>query len=430
MIMIASESAIVERPKHHWPLIIAMGLVAFSTYSCMYAFRKSFSVGVFEGISFLGLEFKSLLIIAQAIGYMASKFLGIKFISDLKKDRRAWLILALIGVAELALVLFAVIPAPYNFWCLFLNGLPLGMIWGIVFSYLEGRSSTEVLGAILSISFIMASNICKAVGQWLIACLKVSEYHMPYLVGLIFTIPLLISVYLLDKIPEPTVADKAHRLERKPMDAASRVRSLKGIGVMMVIMVLSYMLLTIFRDLRSNYASDIWIHLGFEKVPSIYLSTSITSSIIVLVVMSLIFLIRDNLKALLTIQVIILVGYAVIGLSTLGFQNQYVSGSAWVTLIMTGVYLAYIPFNCFVFERVIPVFKISGSNIGFLMYIADAFGYLGSVGVLLFKNFYSPNVKWLDFTIQSAYVVATIGLLMTTTSVLLLLNRFKLMNSE
>ncbi|PIB35948.1 hypothetical protein BFP72_11360 [Reichenbachiella sp. 5M10] len=427
--MEATLPSTVTRPtKSSWLLIISMGLVAFSTYSCMYAFRKAFSVGVFADVTHLGLEFKSLLIIAQALGYMFSKFIGIKFISELKKDRRAVLILVLIGVAELALVLFAIIPPPYNFWCLFLNGLPLGMIWGIVFSYLEGRSSTEILGAILSVSFIMASNLCKSVAQWLIVHLNVSEYHMPYIVGMIFAVPLLLSVYFLNRMPEPTDEDRADRLARTPMTAASRRQSLRGIGMLMMIMVLSYMLLTIFRDLRSNYASDIWLALGFDQEPSIYLSTSVPSTVIVLVVMSLIFLIRDNFKALLTIQLIILLGYVVIALSTYGMERELVSGSVWVIMIMTGVYLAYIPFNCFVFERVIPVFKISGSNIGFLMYIADAFGYLGSVGVLLFKNFFSPEVNWLDFIIQSAYLVAFVGMGMTVITVVYLLKKIRVNN--
>lgn len=418
------------KSKNYWLIIISMGLVAFSTYSCMYAFRKSFSVGVFSGISYLGLEFKSLLIIAQAIGYMLSKFIGIKFISELKKENRAWLILGLIAFAEFALVLFAFIPAPYNFWCLFLNGLPLGMIWGIVFSYLEGRSSTEVLGAILSISFIMASNICKAVAQWLIVSLDVSEYQMPYIVGLIFTIPLLCSVYFLNKIPEPTAEDKALRMDRVPMNQNTRRSSLKSVGALMFIMVISYMLLTIFRDLRSNYASDIWLALGFDQEPSIYLSTSMVSTIIVLLVMSLIFLIKNNFKALLVIQIVILLGYITIALSTYGMELGYISGSQWVTMIMTGVYLAYIPFNCFVFERVIPVFRISGSNIGFLMYIADAFGYLGSVGVLLVKNFYSPEVDWIQFIIQSAYIVAIIGIVLTAITVVYLFNKVTRNNYE
>jgi len=47
------------------------------------------------------------------------------------------------------LILFPSFPAPWNVAALFFNGLPLGMIWGLVFGYMEGRRTSEALGAIL-----------------------------------------------------------------------------------------------------------------------------------------------------------------------------------------------------------------------------------------------------------------------------------------
>ena len=41
---------------------------------------------------------------------------------------------------------------PWNVAALFLNGLPLGLIWGLVFGFMEGRRTSEVLGAILCAS--------------------------------------------------------------------------------------------------------------------------------------------------------------------------------------------------------------------------------------------------------------------------------------
>src|SRR5690606_29991559 len=111
-------------------------IAAFSTYFCMYAFRKPFSVATFDDdiqIPLLGdLNYKIVLIIAQVFGYTLSKFLGIKFVSETKPDGRALRIIGLIAVAEFALLLFAIVPAPWNIFCLFLNGLPLGMVWGMV----------------------------------------------------------------------------------------------------------------------------------------------------------------------------------------------------------------------------------------------------------------------------------------------------------
>lgn len=151
-----------------WPTIgisIMGGLAAFGCYTCMYAFRKAFSAGTFENSSFLGIDYKVCLIIAQMLGYTFSKFYGIKFISQNGKSNRAKYILFLIAIAWLALLGFALIPAPYNICMLLLNGFPLGMIWGLVFSYLEGRRTTEFMGALMSISLVFAAGFVKTIAR-------------------------------------------------------------------------------------------------------------------------------------------------------------------------------------------------------------------------------------------------------------------------
>jgi len=46
------------------------------------------------------------------------------------------------------------VPAPYNIPFLYLNGLPLGMVYGVVLGFLEGRKQTDALVAGLTASFI------------------------------------------------------------------------------------------------------------------------------------------------------------------------------------------------------------------------------------------------------------------------------------
>ncbi|MBU4433990.1 MAG: hypothetical protein KKC14_06200, partial [Alphaproteobacteria bacterium] len=135
------------------------GLAGFSAYFAMYAFRKPFSAATFDAVPgwpFL-LDYKIALVLAQVAGYALSKMIGVKVISEINPVRRAGAILGLIALSWLALVAFAVIPAPWNVAALFFNGLPLGMIWGLVFGYMEGRRVSEVLGAILCASFIVSS---------------------------------------------------------------------------------------------------------------------------------------------------------------------------------------------------------------------------------------------------------------------------------
>jgi len=57
------------------------------------------------------------------------------------------------------LVLFALVPPVWKAAALFLNDLPLEMIWGMVVGYLEGRCTSELLLAGLSCSFIVSSGM-------------------------------------------------------------------------------------------------------------------------------------------------------------------------------------------------------------------------------------------------------------------------------
>ena len=77
--------------------------------------------------------------------------------------------------------------------------------------------------------------------------------------------------------------------------------------------------------------------------------------------------------------------------------------------------MGYIPFNCIFFERLIASFRIVG-NIGFLMYFADAFGYLGSVGVMLTKEFLGLQVRWSAFYSTGVIVFAALALIATVYS--------------
>lgn len=61
-------------------------VITFLTYAAVYAFRKPFTVGTFSNApKVFGLVYKDALVISQVLGYMLSKFYGIKFIAELKK---------------------------------------------------------------------------------------------------------------------------------------------------------------------------------------------------------------------------------------------------------------------------------------------------------------------------------------------------------
>ena len=64
------------------PVFMSFAIASsFSTYFCMYAFRKPFSAAKYEGLQFLGtnLDLKTVFVVSQIMGYALSKAIGIKF---------------------------------------------------------------------------------------------------------------------------------------------------------------------------------------------------------------------------------------------------------------------------------------------------------------------------------------------------------------
>ena len=391
-----------------WAFSFYAIMAAFCTYSCMYAFRKPFTVATFSDLAFWGVDYKIWLITAQVVGYTCSKFLGIKFVSEMSGKRRAISILILIGIAAVSLMLFSLVPPPYNIPLLFFNGLPLGMVWGLVFSFLEGRKLTEILGAGLSVSFIFSSGFVKTVGAWVMLDLGVSNFWMPFVTGMVFVLPLLFFVWMLHQLPPPSEEDERLRTKRKPMNKAERREFIRLFAPGIFLLVLAYTFLTAFRDFRDNFAREIWISLGYGEDVAIYTETEVPIALTVLLVMGLLMLIKSNGKALMTYHLLIAFGFLLVGASTFAFEQQWLNPPLWMTLVGLGLYLGYVPFNSILFDRLLAAFRHAGTA-GFLIYVADSFGYLGSLGVLFYKNFGQGELSWLRFFIVSGYVMTFVG---------------------
>jgi hypothetical protein len=407
-------------------------VMAFCLYTCVYAFRKTFSVATFEGISYAGISYKVWLVIFQTLGYACSKFVGIKVISELKAKSRSAGILITVAIAGISWLLFGLVPRPYNIIFLFTNGFPLGLVWGMVFGYLEGRRYTEVLGAGLSVSFIFSAGFAKSVGGFIMRDWGVSETWMPFVTSCVFIVPLLAFIWLLDKLPPPSLKDEALRTKRQPMNADERKLFVHTFWPGIILFTLAYMLLTIFRDFRDNFSAEVWKSLGYGNSPEIFTTTEIPVSIIVLVVMGSLMIIKNNKLALMINHVIILLGMISVGISTFLFQLQIIGPTAWMIMIGLGLYLGYVPFNSIFFDRLLAAFSYVGT-VGFLIYIADSFGYLGSVGVMLFKELLKElgyaELSWLEFFISSGYIMSVAGTLLIGGSMLYFHFKHKQWNS-
>jgi hypothetical protein len=398
--------------------------LTFFTYTSVYAFRKPFTVAGFEGESYLGLNYQTLLIISQVIGYMLSKFAGIRVISSLKRTERWRSSAVLMFSAWASLFLFAIMPKWMGPLFFLINGFALGFMWGIVFSYAEGRRSTDMIGSVLAISFIFAGGFTRSVAKWLMVDYGVSAYWMPFMTGLVFIVPLIVFFYLLEKAPMPDQGDKIERVERVSMTAADRSLVFSKFRVGLIIIAIGYGLLTVIRDIRDNYMGNMWRELGYEQSASVFTRSETRISIILLFVMALLVLVRRNIKAFLIIHGVISFGFIVAGVSSFLFITGSLDGAIWMQLVGLGLYMAYIPYNALFFERMIATFRIKG-NVGFLMYFIDAFGYLGTVVIMLSKEFWKVDVQWSRFYSEIVVVFSIVGLLGTIFSFLYFMKKYQ-----
>ncbi|BDF94139.1 DUF5690 family protein [Pseudoalteromonas sp. KAN5] len=402
---------------HGIGFVLFAASAAFMTYFCMYAFRKPFTANSyteFDDPSWQ-VSFKIALILAQVFGYLCAKFIGVKVIAEMRHQQRGLAIIGMIVAAELSLILFAITPVGFNVVWLFFNGLSLGMIWGIVFSFLEGRRTSEILGAILSVTFILASGLVRSVGKWLIDNLNVAELWMPAATGALFLPLLLLSVKCLTMLPAPTTADQQARQQRLPMNGKARWQFFKQYWFGISCLILSFLLFTGFRDFRDNFAAEIWQALGYGQEPAIFAYAGIRMALIVLIALGAMVLVKNNKTAFYVNHGFILFGACLFVGSTLAFENQLLNPKAWMVLLGAGLYISYIPYNCFLFDRMISAVG-STANAGFLIYLADSAGYLGSVSILLYRTFVTPEISWLSFFINACYWVGCVAALLVLCS--------------
>lgn len=401
-------SVISERLRSAGPFAFSAWCIAaaFTTYSCMYAFRKPFTAGTFEGTMVWGVGYKTILVASQVAGYTLSKFLGIKIVSEMPASRRVVGILALIGLAELALLLFGLTPAPWNFVWLFMNGLPLGIVFGLVLAFLEGRQVTEALAAGLCASFIWASGVVKSVGRTLVIDYQVSEYWMPFWTGMLFVVPLGVGVWMLSQIPEPSEEDIARRSQRPPMTRDERrtflTRHAWGLSGLLSIFVL----ITIMRSIRDDFAVEIWSDLGEAEQPAIFAKSETWVTVAVTLISGAAIFISNNRTAFLTSLGLVAGGFGVVLLTLAGHAGGWFGSFPFMVLLGLGTYVPYVVFHTTIFERLIATCRETG-NIGYLMYLADSLGYLGYVLVMLLRNWISTDINFLRLMTTSAAVIAT-----------------------
>ena len=362
--------------------VVAM-VAAFVAYFCVYGFRKPFTAGAYDAAGAWEIGFKELIVLTQVAGYTLSKFVGIRVVAEVPPRRRIAVLLGLVALAEAGLVAFGLLPRPWAALGLFVNGLALGMTFGLVFGFLEGRRSTEALAAGLCTSFILADGAMKTVGAWLLER-GVTEAWMPAVAGGLFAGPLAVAVAVLARTPPPSVDDQEARSVRETIDGDERWALFSRYATGLSLIVVVYLVVTVLRSVRADFAPQIWAGLGVDVPPRLYTVSEFWVALGAIVVNGLAVLVRGNRRAFLVSLGVCMAGVMLLAATLVGRRLGLITPVPFMILVGLALYIPYVAIHTTVFERFIAVTRERG-NVGYLLYVADAIGYLGYVVVLCLR---------------------------------------------
>jgi len=126
-------------------------------------------------------------------------------------------------------------------------------------------------------------------------------------------------------------------------------------------------------------------------------------------------LIRNNRLGLLAAYGLMIGGLLLMGLATMLLQAGRIGGLSWMILIGFGSYLAYVPYGSVLFDRLIASTRVAGTAV-FAIYLADAIGYTGSVGVQLYKDLLASHSTRLGFFCTFTYLLSAAGAVLLVVS--------------
>lgn len=319
--------------------------------------------------------------------------------------------------------LLRILPQPFNVFALFFNGLALGCMWGVIFSFIEGRKVTDILASLLGVSMAVSSGMAKSMGLFVVNTFGVTEFWMPALIGGL-AFPLLILMgWSLNKLPQPTDEDRALRSERVTLNGEQRRQLFKSYMPLLIMLFFANLFITILRDIKEDFLVNI---IDVSTISSwLFAQVDGMVTLIILGIFAMMSLINSNYRVLQVLLAMVIGGAGTISYLAFNYDALQLPTLYWLFLQSLSLYIVYLSFQTLFFERFIACFKIKG-NVGFFIATIDFIGYTGTVCVLLFKEFCSPDINWMEFYNQFSGWVGIVCSIAFIGSVIYLMQRYKL----
>ena len=120
----------------------------------------------------------------------------------------------------------------------------------------------------------------------------------------------------------------------------------------------------------------------------------------------------SNRRAFLSSLALVGSGFVIVLTAVACHWQQWLTPFTFMVLTGLGLYIPYVAFHTTVFERMIAVFR-ERATIGFLMYSADAVGYLGYVAVMFVRSAGIFEAGFLRLFVGASLLIAITSIFIT-----------------
>lgn len=293
------------------------------------------------------------------------------------------------------------------FWSCFVSSF----LYGGIVTYLEGRRSTEILLASISASLVFAGTVSRASADVLLR-MGCPARFMPLLLGAGAFLVAAFLLVLTARAPPPNRADVAARSARTPMSPRKQWEFVRDnlFGVVATIGIWACM--AGLRSFRDFYTQKIFsAALNGTPTSKVYVLADVPGAVLSFVFLVMMSWVHNSQRALFLMLLTNVAGLLVMAGCTYLFRLAVLDGMDWILLYSAAFYAVYSVLNAPLNERIFAVTRAEGTC-SFLIYASDFFGYVVTVGLLMYQSFgplagTSNNVV-LDLFVSMLYVLTAL----------------------
>ena len=338
----------------------------------------------------LNIPLKDWLSYAFTIGFFVGKWPAYKYVPSITRSQRPRVLIVLFIGASFCLTGLLPYQGPYSaplkIISVLIGSIFCSAIFGVEFTYLEGRSNGDVFIAAVNTVVFFGSSLCRAIGAALIRG-GVPGRWMPILAVTLYSPITILSLYCLDAMPNPTEADIASMGERTIMASSEKSAFISNHAFGLTPLLLGFAFAAGFRFLRDFFALEIYREvLDREPEPLDYLLADWIGGAFCIASLLAMSRVTDNVRVLMLLLCMFAGGGLIIGLATFLFQREWISPELWIISIGVGLTCTITPFSGSLFDRIMACTRTKGTAT-FLINFGDAVAYVGVFLSLAYKTF-------------------------------------------